>query len=177
MRMIRNLARRRLRTSLTIVGIAIGIWALVVFSSMANKINTLVAGGSHYYADKIVVSDGGDRRLGGAPMRLDLADQLRAIDGVDVVVPRVTMLVENIAGVGLRARPTRSSRAPVGADEGRETVADAASPRAGADGDRRGHERRRPRVRHRRQATRWRSATRSRCTAARSRSSGSWSPP
>ena len=49
MRLLRNLGRRRLRTTLTILGITIGIWALVVFGSMANKINALVAGGSTYY--------------------------------------------------------------------------------------------------------------------------------
>ena len=42
MRLLRQLARRKLRTTLTILGITIGIWALVVFSSMANKINALV---------------------------------------------------------------------------------------------------------------------------------------
>ncbi|HJP72041.1 MAG TPA: ABC transporter permease, partial [Candidatus Limnocylindria bacterium] len=57
MRLLRNLSRRKLRTSLTILGITIGIWALVVFSSMANKINALVEGGSDYYADKLIVSD------------------------------------------------------------------------------------------------------------------------
>ena len=44
MRLLRQLMRRKLRTTLTILGITIGIWALVVFSSMANKINSLVAG-------------------------------------------------------------------------------------------------------------------------------------
>ena len=58
MRILRNLARRRLRTGLTITGITIGIWALVVFSSMANKVDALVSGGSDYYAGKTVVSDG-----------------------------------------------------------------------------------------------------------------------
>ena len=42
MRLLRELSRRKLRTTLTIIGITIGIWALVVFSSMANKINGLV---------------------------------------------------------------------------------------------------------------------------------------
>ena len=58
MSLLRNLARRRLRTALTILGITIGIWALVVFSSMANQINSLVGMGSDFYADKIVVTDG-----------------------------------------------------------------------------------------------------------------------
>jgi ABC-type antimicrobial peptide transport system permease subunit len=38
MRPLRNVGRRKLRTALTVLGITIGIWALVVFSSMANKI-------------------------------------------------------------------------------------------------------------------------------------------
>ncbi len=58
MRLLRELSRRKLRTTLTILGITIGIWALVVFSSMANKINALVEGGSQYFADKIIVTDG-----------------------------------------------------------------------------------------------------------------------
>ena len=45
MRILRELSRRKLRTSLTITGITIGIWALVVFSSLANQINGLVGMG------------------------------------------------------------------------------------------------------------------------------------
>ena len=57
MRLLRNLTRRKVRTTLTIVGISVGIWALVVMSSMANKISALVEGGSTYYKDKIIVND------------------------------------------------------------------------------------------------------------------------
>ena len=46
MRILRELSRRKLRTSLTITGITIGIWALVVFSSLANQINGLSGGGT-----------------------------------------------------------------------------------------------------------------------------------
>ena len=69
MRLLRELSRRKLRTTLTIIGITIGIWALVVFSSMANQINGLVGMGSEFYADKIVVTDG--EAFGTSPMRLD----------------------------------------------------------------------------------------------------------
>ena len=41
--MIRNLARRKLRTALTVLGITVGIWALLVMSAMANKL-TAIAG-------------------------------------------------------------------------------------------------------------------------------------
>jgi putative ABC transport system permease protein len=120
MRIFRNLARRRLRTGLTITGITIGIWALVVFSSMANKVDALVSGGSDYYAGKIVVSDGGFGGLGGQPMRLDQRDELLRIDGVEVVMPAVTMIASEIQGVSF-GPPDQVFGAPAGADEGRET--------------------------------------------------------
>jgi putative ABC transport system permease protein len=120
MRMLRNLARRRLRTGLTITGITIGIWALVVFSSMANKVDALVSGGSAYYAGKIVVSDGGFGGIGGQPMRLAQLDELRSIDGVAVVVPTVAMIAQEIQGVSFGV-PDQIWGTPVGADEGRET--------------------------------------------------------
>ena len=94
MRLIRTLARRKLRTGLTIAGIAIGIWALVVFSSMANKISALVEGGSRYYADKIVVSDASISGFGGLPMRLSAAQTIRGLDGVAAVVPQVSLFTE-----------------------------------------------------------------------------------
>ena len=40
MSLLRHLARRRLRTALTMTGITIGIGALVVFGSMANQISS-----------------------------------------------------------------------------------------------------------------------------------------
>jgi putative ABC transport system permease protein len=121
MRMLRNLARRRLRTGLTITGIAIGIWALVMFSSMANKINTMVAGDSQYHADKIVVSADA-LALGDAPMRLDLQGQLAAVDGVDVVVPAVAVLSGDLVGIRI-GPPDMIVGSPIGADQGRETMA------------------------------------------------------
>lgn len=45
MRLLRDLGRRKLRSTLTITGILIGIMALVVFGSMANKIDSLVRSG------------------------------------------------------------------------------------------------------------------------------------
>jgi putative ABC transport system permease protein len=91
-RLLRNLSRRKLRTSLTILGITIGIWALVVFSSMANKINALVEGGSDYYADKLIASDasaGGN--FSTTPMSIQTADEIAAIDGVEAALPQISM--------------------------------------------------------------------------------------
>ena len=90
MRLLRELSRRKLRTTLTITGITIGIWALVVFSSMANQINGLVGMGSAFYADKIVVTDG--EAFGTSPMRLADAEIMAGLDGVAAVQPKVEIL-------------------------------------------------------------------------------------
>jgi len=121
MRLLRQLSRRKLRTTLTILGITIGIWALVVFSSMASKINSLVAGGSEYFAGKILVTDASNVTIGIGltPMNLDVVDQIRDLDGVAAAAGEVQLIFDptnTIAGgsqtiVGLVA----------GSDEGHET--------------------------------------------------------
>ena len=91
MRPFRDLFRRKLRTSLTIAGITIGIWALVVMSSMANKISSLVDGGSLYYKDKIIITDATNPGFGFGftPMPMAIAEEIAAIPGVAVAVPEV----------------------------------------------------------------------------------------
>jgi putative ABC transport system permease protein len=123
MHQLRDLGRRPVRTSLTILGITIGIWALVVFGSMANKINALVAGGSSYYADKLTLSDSSGS-LGGfasAPLQLAMADLVRVIDGVDVVVPAVMMLMDDGMSAVTMGVPPMITGEVAGSDEGRET--------------------------------------------------------
>ena len=116
MRLLRNLSRRKLRTSLTILGITIGIWALVVFSSMANKINALVEGGSDYYADKLIASDanaGGN--FSTTPMSIQTADEIAAIDGVEAALPQISMFFSDEpmgASMGRRARGLRDPLCP-----------------------------------------------------------------
>ena len=94
MSLLRNLARRRLRTALTVTGITIGIWALVVFGSMASKISAIVDMGSDYYAGKIVVTDKSGGASARSPMEIALADDIAAIDGVAVAVPGVGTLLD-----------------------------------------------------------------------------------
>jgi putative ABC transport system permease protein len=125
MHYLRNLGRRKLRTTLTVLGITIGIWALVVFGSMANKIDALVSGGSTYYADKVIVSDGsgGTGGFSAVPMSMAVADQLKVVPGVDVVAPTVMMLMdEQPSGVNMGIPPMIGGQ-PAGADQGRETFA------------------------------------------------------
>ena len=122
MRYVRNLGRRPVRTVLTILGITIGIWALVVFGSMANKINALVSGGSGYYADKITVADGSGQ-LGGfasQPMSLAMADKILAVEGVSVVDSAVLMLMDDQAGAVSMGVPPMITGIVPGADQGLE---------------------------------------------------------
>jgi putative ABC transport system permease protein len=117
MRLLRELLRRKLRTSLTIVGITIGVWALVVFSSMANQINGLVGMGAEFYADKITVTDG--VAFGTSPMRLTDADTIASVDGVAAVDPRVEIMWEADPAVGFL--PDTLNGGIPGADAGYES--------------------------------------------------------
>lgn len=121
MKLLRNLGRRKVRTALTILGITIGIWALVVFGSMANKINDLVAGGSTYYEGKLSVSAKGGAMGVGGPMAISLGDRITALPGVDVVVPGVAMLLADEPSGMSMSMPQMITAAVAGADKGRET--------------------------------------------------------
>jgi ABC-type antimicrobial peptide transport system permease subunit len=68
MQILRNVFKRKLRVILTISGITIGVFALVLMGSMAEKINLLVSGGTRYYSgpagrhQECIRSGGGIRR-------------------------------------------------------------------------------------------------------------------
>ena len=120
MKLLRDLERRRLRTTLTILGITIGIWALVVFGSMANKINAIVDGGSDFYADKVTVAARGSGGGFGQPLDIGTVDVVEAVDGVAVAVPSIGMpLKDDTSGSGLNMEYISGEVA--GADQGLET--------------------------------------------------------
>jgi putative ABC transport system permease protein len=123
MRIMRDLGRRKVRTTLTILGITIGIWALVVFGSMANKINALVAGGSEFYQGKVTVSGSGASMAFGSPMAISTADTIARLGSVDVVVPGVSMLMSDDASGMSMSMPQMIEAQVAGADRGRETFA------------------------------------------------------
>ena len=122
MRILRELSRRRLRTTLTILGITIGIWALVVFSSMANKINGYVDSGSDYYIGKIIVSDAsaGGIGVGVVPLDLHVASDIQAMADVAAVDPQVQLPLEDaqMSGFGM---PKIITGRVAGADRGLDT--------------------------------------------------------
>ena len=111
MRLLRELSRRKLRTALTITGITIGIWALVVFSSMANKINDLVGQGAEFYADRIVVTDG--EAFGTSPMRLADVDAIAGLDGVAAAEPRIELRWKSDPEVGFGVQDLVAGTVPV----------------------------------------------------------------
>jgi putative ABC transport system permease protein len=113
--LLRQLGRRKLRTMLTVLGITIGIWALVVFSAMANQINGFVSAGSDLYAGKIIVTD--SEPFGTTPIRLSAAEDIAAIDGVAAVDPQVQVLLDPDAGFSFGVPKTVIGLIP-GADEG-----------------------------------------------------------
>jgi putative ABC transport system permease protein len=121
MRLLRQLTRRKLRTTLTILGITIGIWALVVFSSMANKINALVAGGSEYFASKVLVTDASNLAvgIGLTPMNINVADQIRDLDGVAASAGEVQLIFDPEANAFGGSQTIVGTVA--GSDEGHET--------------------------------------------------------
>jgi putative ABC transport system permease protein len=125
MSLMRNLGRRKLRTTLTVLGIVIGIWALVVFSSLANKINTLVASGSDYYVGKVVVSDGSTSGLGIGivPIDVGLAGQIGALAGVGAVSPQVELPFADVKASGFGI-PKLILGTVAGADKGLEKSVD-----------------------------------------------------
>ena len=98
MRTIRNVFRRKLRAFLTIFGITIGIFALVVMGSLAEKITLLVNGGTQFYSDKVTVSQGATGGFSVNPVSLDKIPQLEALDGVKVASADITMTLSKEQG-------------------------------------------------------------------------------
>ncbi|OGY22933.1 MAG: hypothetical protein A2172_03290 [Candidatus Woykebacteria bacterium RBG_13_40_15] len=102
MKIIRNIFRRKIRGALTIFGIAIGIFALVVMGSLAEKLNKLVQGGLEYYGTRITVQDAksGMSFFGGTPLSISKIDEIKKIEGVKNAYASVEMLKEDdISGV------------------------------------------------------------------------------
>ena len=90
---LRSLARRPLRSGLTIAGVAIGAAALVLLGALAEKISRLVAGGRDFAAGQITVTGvGTGGMLGLARGALLSNEQLRhlaAMPGVRLAAPLV----------------------------------------------------------------------------------------
>jgi putative ABC transport system permease protein len=62
---LRNLARRKLRNGLTILGIVIGVLALTTMGALAEKSNSLIDGGIRYFRDHVTVAADANGGFGG----------------------------------------------------------------------------------------------------------------
>lgn len=98
MRTIRNVFRRKLRAFLTISGITIGIFALVVMGAMAEKITLLVDGGTEFYKDKVTVTEGESHGLGGEAMSVNKVRALEDMDEVQVASADISITLEEEVG-------------------------------------------------------------------------------
>ena len=91
MEIFRNLARRKLRSTLTILGIVIGIFALTTMGAMAEHFNALLNGGVQYFGSSIQV---------GAPdgqaaiLPTSKIEELKQVEGVDAVFPSYGFLAK-----------------------------------------------------------------------------------
>ena len=103
MRILRNIFRRRLRAFLTIFGITIGVFALVVMGSMAEKINLLIDGGTRYYSDKVIISDGSNAAGGFAatPISVDRVGEIEGVPGVARASASIYMLLNEDQGMSM----------------------------------------------------------------------------
>ena len=92
MRVLRNIFRRKLRAFLTIFGIAIGVFALVVMGSIAEKLTLLVDGGVKYYQGKVVIVPKveGAMQGGSNMLDIDLQRDIERVRGVAAVSANVS---------------------------------------------------------------------------------------
>lgn len=108
MRLLRNIFRRKLRAFLTIFGISIGVFALVVMGALAEKLTLLVDGGVQYYEGKVVVSAPSQfAGLYSSPLKLSTLRRIEHVAGVARVSAQVSALLdEEIPTVSMGNIPT-----------------------------------------------------------------------
>ena len=90
MRILRNIFRRKLRAFLTIFGIAIGVFALVVMGSIAEKLTLLVDGGVAYYQGKVVIVPATSNSGNASLLSIDMQRDIERIHGVAAVSAEVS---------------------------------------------------------------------------------------
>ena len=100
MSILRDIFRRKGRSILTIIGIAVGVFALVVLGAVAENQNTYVDKIFGYYEDVIVVVEADDANfvgmsLGSRPVSFDTVEEIRAYPGVAEVSPQVNVLLQD----------------------------------------------------------------------------------
>ncbi len=93
---LRNMARRRVRTSLTIFGIVVGIFAVTVMGSMTEYFNAMIDNARQGAGESIIVSP-----KGGIRATLSTADvgRIERVPGVKAAVPQLSTFFESLGSV------------------------------------------------------------------------------
>jgi putative ABC transport system permease protein len=93
----RNMWRRKVRSALTIFGIAIGIFAFTVMGSMALKINKMISGGKSYITGQISIMPKGSSGSGfgegggSAFLAVDTLNKIAKVEGVQAVTGGISL--------------------------------------------------------------------------------------
>jgi putative ABC transport system permease protein len=101
MEIVRNVFRHKLRSSLTVLGILIGVLALTTMGALAEHFNALLDGGVKYFGSNVQV---------GAPdgqasiLPISKVDEIKSVDGVQAAFP----------GYGFTAKPGRVTTVSLG---------------------------------------------------------------
>lgn len=99
MSVLRDIFRRKGRSILTITGIGVGVFALVVLGAAAENANVYVESLTGYYDEIIVVVEENDANLwgmtnGNRPVSMATVDEIRHYPGVRTVSPQVNLLLD-----------------------------------------------------------------------------------
>ncbi|MDP2401198.1 MAG: ABC transporter permease [Actinomycetota bacterium] len=99
MEILRDIFRRKARSILTVTGVAIGVFALVVLGSASENNRVYIDRVTSYYDGVITVIDDQDTSImglgaGERPLSMDLKPQLDAYPGVKNAFPLVTSLID-----------------------------------------------------------------------------------
>lgn len=102
MEIIRNFVERKLRTTLTIGGVVVGVLALTLTGALAEHFDAQLAGGVAYYDSSIQVADSAGSYAG--VISLSKVDPIQKLPGVAAALPTITLL----------ARPGTTITTPLG---------------------------------------------------------------
>lgn len=91
----RNLRRRKLRSFLTLSGIALGAFSLTVMGSLAENFNNSVGSLRDFLSQQVLVqAKGSSVFFSAGHVPISLVEEIERVDGVAVAVPNIAVLVE-----------------------------------------------------------------------------------
>jgi putative ABC transport system permease protein len=94
---LRNMWRRKFRTLLTVLGIAVGIFAFTVMGSLALKLNKMIDGGKKYITGQITIMPKGTSfttMSAGSSLPLDVLNGISKVEGVEAVAGGIELPLE-----------------------------------------------------------------------------------